>query len=86
MKGEIILLKEALQKRTGIALDGVMGCKRLDTWLKLRGVYISYSTLSRIFGLATLHTSPREGTLNDLVSILGYSNSLVNILGISKIL
>ena len=74
MKGEIILLKEALQKRTGIALDGVMGCKRLDTWLKLRGVYISYSTLSRIFGLATLHTSPREGTLNDLVSILGYSN------------
>ena len=74
MKGEILLLKEALQKRTGIALDGVMGCKRLDTWLKLRGVYISYSTLSRIFGLATLHTSPREGTLNDLVSILGYSN------------
>jgi hypothetical protein len=71
---EIILLKEALQKRTGIALDSVLGCKRLDAWLKLRGVFISYSTLSRIFGLATLNTTPRERTLDELASVLGYSN------------
>jgi hypothetical protein len=71
---EIILLKEALQKRTGIALDSVLGCKRLDAWLKLRGVYISYSTLSRVFGLATLSTIPRERTLDELASVLGYSN------------
>ncbi len=74
MTEEIILLKEALQKRTGIALDSVLGCKRLDAWLKLRGVYISYSTLSRVFGLATLSTIPRERTLDELASVLGYSN------------
>ena len=74
MTEEIILLKEALQKRTGIALDSVLGCKRLDTWLKLRGVYISYSTLSRLFSLATINTTPRERTLDELASVLGYSN------------
>jgi hypothetical protein len=71
---EIRLLKEELQKRTGIAMDTVFGCKRLDAWLKLRGVFISYSTLSRIFGLATLSTTPRERTLDELASVLGYSN------------
>ena len=74
MTEEIILLKEALQKRTSIALDSVLGCKRLDAWLKLRGVYISYSTLSRIFGLATIITTPRERTLDELAAVLGYSN------------
>lgn len=74
MNEEIILLKEELQKRTGIALDTVLGCKRLDAWLKLRGVYISYSTLSRVFGLASLSITPRERTLDELASILGFSN------------
>jgi hypothetical protein len=74
VKEEIIQLKEELQKRTGIALDTVLGCKRLDAWLKLRGVFISYSTLSRIFGLATMITTPRERTLDELASVLGYSN------------
>ena len=74
MKEEIIILKEELQKRTGIALNSVLGCKRLDTWLKLRGVYISYSTLSRVFGLATLSTIPRERTMDELASVLGYAN------------
>jgi hypothetical protein len=74
VKEEIIRLKEELQKRTGIALDTVLGCKRLDAWLKLRGVFISYSTLSRIFGLATMSTTPRERTLDELASVLGYSN------------
>ena len=74
MTEEIILLKEELQKRTGIALDTILGCKRLDAWLKLRGVYISYSTLSRVFGLASLSITPRERTLDELASILGFSN------------
>lgn len=74
MNEEIILLKEELQKRTGIAMDTVLGCKRLDAWLKQRGVFISYSTLSRVFGLATLNTTPRERTLDELASVLGYSN------------
>ncbi|MFY7943846.1 MAG: hypothetical protein ACOVNZ_04655 [Crocinitomicaceae bacterium] len=74
MNEEIILLKEELQKRTGIALDTVLGCKRLDAWLKLRGVYISYSTLSRVFGLASLSITPRERTLDELASILGFPN------------
>ncbi len=74
MTEEIILLKQELQKRTGISLDTVLGCKRLDAWLKLRGVYISYSTLSRIFGLSTLVIKPRERTLDELAAILGYPN------------
>lgn len=74
MKEEFVFLKEELQKRTGIALDSVLGCKRLDSWLKLRGVYISYSTLSRLFSLATINTSPRERTLDELASVLGFSN------------
>jgi len=71
---EIIILKQELKKRTGISLDTVLGCKRLDAWLKLRGVYISYSTLSRIFGLSTLVIKPRERTLDELAAILGYPN------------
>jgi len=71
---EINLLKEQLQIRTGIALDSILGCKLLDAWLKLRGVYISYSTLSRVFGLARLTTQPRERTLDELASILGFTN------------
>ncbi len=55
-------------------MESVLGCKRLDIWLKLRGVYISYSTLSRIFGLSKQITKPRERTLDELVFILGYSN------------
>jgi hypothetical protein len=74
MNEDFVLLKRELQNRTGIMLDTISGCKKLDTWLKLRGVYISYSTLSRLFNLANLKTIPRKSTLDELATVLGYAN------------
>lgn len=74
MSPDIVNLKMALEERVGYGINSILNCKRLDFWLKQKGIYISYSTISRIFGIAKLRTSPRQRTLDDLSLVLGYKS------------
>jgi hypothetical protein len=71
---ELHKLKLALELRVGFRFNTIYNCKKLDEWLKRKGTYISYSTLSRIFGLAKTKTNPRQKTLDELCLFLGYPN------------
>jgi hypothetical protein len=71
---KIIELKHALEQRIGFTINSIQRCKQLDTWLKEYNIFISYSTLSRIFGFNKNGVIPRQRTLDLLCSVIGYSN------------
>jgi hypothetical protein len=71
---KIIELKHALEQRVGFTINSIQRCKQLDAWLKEYNIFISYSTLSRIFGFSKNGVIPRQRTLDLLCSVIGHSN------------
>ncbi len=74
MEPVITAIKRSLEKRMGISLDSVARCRQAEQWLKKHKVDISYSTLSRIFGLSSQRVIPRRHTLNELSRAVGFPN------------
>ena len=67
-------LKSELEKKMGFALDSFKNCRRLENLLQHRGLYISYSSLARMFSVGNKTTEPRLSTLNELSVFLGYQS------------
>jgi hypothetical protein len=65
-------LKNELEKKVGYALDSFKNCRRLESQLEKKGLYISYSSLARMFSIGNKTTVPRNTTLNELSVFLGY--------------
>lgn len=74
MDQKIIELKHALEQLVGFTINSIQRCKQLDAWLKEYNIFISYSTLSRIFGFNKNGVLPRQRTLDLLCSVIGHSN------------
>lgn len=69
---DIYFIKSALEKKIGFEIDSISSCRKLERILKLKGTYVSYTTLSRIFGIASFTSQARESTLNELSRFLGF--------------
>jgi hypothetical protein len=67
-------LKAALEQKIGFEINSIASCRRLETLLINKGHYVSYTTLSRIFGLAKINTLARPSTLDELTRYLGYTD------------
>lgn len=67
-------LKRAIEIQLGYQIDSISACRRLQHDFKLKGIFVSYTTFSRLFGLASLKVLPRQSTLNELASFLGYES------------
>ena len=67
-------LKSELEKKVGFALDSFKNCRRLENLLQHKGLYISYSSLARMFSVGNKTTEPRLSTLNELSVFLGYQS------------
>jgi len=74
LDNSIDILKQALERRVGFTLNSVQQCRQLEKWLAKYHIHVSYSTLSRMFGLNRQAVMPREATLNALSSALGYAD------------
>jgi hypothetical protein len=72
MQRAIVPIKRALERKVGFTLDSVSRCRQAEQWLKKHNVDISYSTLSRIFGLNGQQVIPRKQTLNELAKAVGF--------------
>lgn len=70
----LIQLKSALEQHVGFQINSIAACRRLEQLLIKQGYYVSYTTLSRIFGLAKINTNARPSTLDELVALLGYED------------
>ncbi|MEY4573463.1 MAG: hypothetical protein RLZ10_2753 [Bacteroidota bacterium] len=70
----LIALKSELEKKVGFAIDSFKNCRRLENLLQQKGLYISYSSLARIFSIGNKTTQPRKSTLNELSVFLGYQS------------
>lgn len=67
-------LKRSLEQKIGFEINSIAACRRLETLLMNKGHYVSYTTLSRIFGLAKINTHARPSTLDELTRYLGYTD------------
>ena len=67
-------LKGALEQKIGFEINSIAACRRLEVLLINKGHYVSYTTLSRIFGLAKINTHARPSTLDELARYLGYTD------------
>jgi hypothetical protein len=67
-------LKSELEKKVGFAIDSFKNCRRLENLLQHKGLYISYSSLARMFSVGNKTTEPRLSTLNELSIFLGYQS------------
>lgn len=74
MSIKLKILKKELEHKIGFSIDTVSSCRRLEQILKTEGKYVSYTTLSRIFGIANISATARESTLNELSQFLGFSH------------
>jgi hypothetical protein len=70
----LVTLKSELENKVGFALDSFKNCRRLETQLEKKGLYISYSSLARMFSIGNKTTIPRNTTLNELSVFLGYQS------------
>jgi len=71
---EILSLKSHIERKIGFRIDSISGCRRLEALMKSNGIYVSYTTLSRILGLAKISANPRIGTLNELSLFIGFED------------
>lgn len=65
-------LKKALEKESGIVINSFSHCKKLSEWLKKKEVFISYSTLSRLFQLTSQQYQTHISTLDQISKAIGY--------------
>lgn len=67
-------LKLSLEQKIGFAISSIAACRRLESILINQAHYVSYTTLSRMFGLASIQAKTRSSTLDELARFLGYQN------------
>jgi hypothetical protein len=67
-------LKTSIEQKVGFQIDSVRACRKLEQILYNRGFFVSYTTISRIFSVAKIVSSPRDETLNLLSKFLGYES------------
>lgn len=67
-------LKSELEKKVGFALDSFKNCRRLEHSLQQKDIFISYSSMARMFSVGNKTTEPRLSTLNELSVFLGYQS------------
>jgi hypothetical protein len=72
---DIYYIKSALEKKVGFRIDTISACRRLERMLQVEGIYVSYTTLSRIFGIASITSQARHATLNELSRFLGFNGA-----------
>ncbi len=65
-------LKKALEKESGIVINSFSHCKKLSEWLKKKEVFISYSTLSRLFQLTSQQYQTHISTLDQISKAIGF--------------
>lgn len=65
-------LKKAIEKESGIIVNSVSRCRKLSEWLKQKNIFISYSTLSRVFHLSTQHYQTHTSTLDQISKAIGF--------------
>lgn len=74
MHTEIAALRRSLEKRVGVSIDSIARCRQVEVWLRKFDIQVSYSTLSRLFGLNQNAVQPREQTLDALARAVGYQD------------
>ncbi|MFY7970949.1 MAG: hypothetical protein ACOVOO_03340 [Flavobacteriales bacterium] len=67
-------LQTYIEQKIGFKLDSISSCRKLEFLMKSSGVYVSYTTISRIFGIANISARPRLTTLNELSQFVGYKD------------
>lgn len=67
-------LKKALEEKIGFNIDSVKACRRLEQILLAQKLYVSDTTLSRIFSVSKRASQPRKDTLNLLSVFLGFEH------------
>ena len=65
-------LKKAIEKESGIIVNSVSRCRKLSEWLKHKNVFISYSTLSRMFQLSSQQYQTHVSTLDHISKAIGF--------------
>lgn len=65
-------LKAELERHIGFSLDSFKHCRKLEKLLHERKIFVSDSSLARIFTVGNRTTQPRLATLNELCCFLGY--------------
>ena len=68
------LLKSKLEIQIGFRIDSIASCRRLEQLLYDKGFFVSYTTLSRMFGLASISSKARSSTFDVLTNSLGFEN------------
>lgn len=68
------LLKSKLEIQIGFRIDSIASCRRLEQLLYDKGFFVSYTTLSRMFGLASISSKARSSTFDVLTNFLGFDN------------
>ncbi len=70
----LIQLKSALEHHVGFQISTIAACRRLEQLLIKQGYYVSYTTLSRMFGLAKIKSNVRSSTLDELSKFIGHND------------
>ena len=65
-------LRTELEQHIGFKLDSFKHCRKLELLLRDKNIYVSDSSLARIFSIGQRKTQPRLTTLNELCGFLGY--------------
>ena len=68
------ILKSKLEIQIGFRIDSIASCRRLEQLLYDKGFFVSYTTLSRMFGLASISSKARSSTFDVLTNFLGFDN------------
>jgi hypothetical protein len=74
MQAEFVALLKSLERRIGWPINSITRCRQAEHWLKKYDVSISYSTLSRLYGLNGRIVTPRMQTLDEIARAVGFSD------------
>ncbi len=74
MHAEIGALRKSLERRVGVSIDSISRCRQVENWLREFDIQVSYSTLSRMFGLNQNPVQPRIQTLDALARAVGFQD------------
>jgi hypothetical protein len=65
-------LKKAIEIESGIMVNSFSRCRKLSEWLKQKDVFVSYSTLSRLFQLTNQKYQSHISTLDHIAKAIGF--------------
>jgi len=67
-------LQKALEEKIDFKIDSEKACRRLEQILLAQKIFVSDTTLSRIFSVSNKTSKPRKDTLNLLAGFLGFEH------------